>query len=400
MNKNKRNVFLAIILTFIMTVSLFSFVSCGLIDVSFNDYSNTTEIDDKLAEINSFIDEYAIMPFDKEAALSNALFFYVATMEDPYCSYMDAEEYAAYLEELSGSFTGIGVNVITKSEILENGLLIYRVIGNSPAELAGLKNGDVIIEVDGVSLINYPYEDAVDLMLDELGTTVNLVIDRNGEQLEFNIVRQNFTKRLVDYEIINNIGYVTVYQFESAALDQFESALDELEKAGVKGYIFDMRNNPGGELNTVKNMVDLLVPKDEIVVLQYKDYESSLYASDDKYIDKPCVVLINGESASAAELFSSALRDIRGSKLVGEQSFGKGVGQTTFSLNDGSALKFTTFRYVTKSRYNYDGIGLEPDYVVELPLEDTIYYYCMSREEDTQLAKAIQIIGEEIEKLQ
>ena len=398
MNKNRRNIFLAIILTFIMTVSLFSFVSCGLVNVTFNNHANSTSIDGKLAEINSFIDDYAIMPFDKEEALSNAIFFYVASLEDPYCSYMDADEYATYLEELSGSFTGIGVNVITTSEILENGLLIYRVIGNSPAELAGLKNGDIIIEADGVSFINYPYEDAVDLMLDELGTTINLVVDRNGERLEFNIVRQNFTKRLVDYEIIENLGYVTVYQFEAAALDQFKAALNELEKAGVKGYIFDMRNNPGGELNTVKNMVDLLVPKDEIVVLQYKDYESSLYASDNDYIEKPCVVLINGESASAAELFSSALRDIRGSKLIGEQTFGKGVGQTSFSLSDGSALKFTTFRYVTKSRYNYDGIGLEPDYVVELPLEDTVYYYCMSRSDDTQLAKAIQVLGEEIEK--
>ncbi|MBE6897350.1 MAG: S41 family peptidase [Ruminococcaceae bacterium] len=398
MNNNKRNILLAVILTFIMTVSLFSFVSCGLVNVTFNNNANSTSIDGKLAEINSFIDEYAIMPFDKETALSNAIFFYVASLEDPYCSYMDADEYAAYLEELSGSFTGIGVNVITTSEILENGLLIYRVIGNSPAELAGLKNGDVIVEANGVSFIDYPYEDAVDIMLDELGTTINLVVDRNGERLEFNIVRQNFTKRLVDYEIIENLGYITVYQFEAAAYDQFKEALNALEKAGVKGYIFDMRNNPGGELNTVKNMVDLLVPKDEIVVLQYKDYESSLYASDNDFIDKPCVVLINGESASAAELFSSALRDIRGSKLIGEQSFGKGVGQTTFSLNDGSALKFTTFRYVTKSRYNYDGIGLEPDYIVELPLEDTIYYYCMSRSDDTQLAKAIQVLGEEVEK--
>ena len=396
MNRNKRNILIAISLTFIITVSLFSFVSCSLVDIRLN-RTESTAIDDKLAEISSFIDEYAIMPFDEETAISNAIFFYVASMEDPYCSYMDADEYTAYLEELTGSFTGIGVNVITTTETLENGLLIYRVIGNSPAELAGLKNGDVIIEADGVSFVGYPYEDAVDLMLDELGTTINLVVDRNGEHLEFNIVRQNFTKRLVDYEIIGNLGYITIYQFEAAALDQFEAALKTLEEAGVKGYIFDVRNNPGGELNTVKNMVDLLVPKDEIVVLQYKEYETSLYSSDKRITDKPCVVLINGESASASELFSSALRDICGSKLIGEQSFGKGVGQTTFSLSDGSALKFTTFRYVTKSRYNYDGIGLEPDYVVELPLEDTIYYYCMSREDDTQLAKAIQVLGEVVE---
>jgi len=397
MNNNKRNIFIAIILTFVITLSLFSFVSCSLIDFRLHNSGEPVDINDKLTEINGFIDEYAIMPFDQETALSNAIFFYVASLEDPYCSYMDAEEYTAYLEELSGSFTGIGVNVITKNEILENGLLIYRVIGNSPAELAGLKNGDIIVEANGTSFVNFPYEDAVDIMLDELGTTINLVVDRDGERLEFNVVRQNFTKRLVDYEVIGNLGYITIYQFEAAALEQFEEALKSLEASGVKGYIFDVRNNPGGELNTVKNMVDFLVPKDEIVVLQYKDYESSLYSSDNRLTDKPSVVLINGESASASELFSSALRDILGSKLIGEQSFGKGVGQTTFSLSDGSALKFTTFRYVTKSRYNYDGIGLEPDYVVELPLEDTIYYYCMSREDDTQLAKAIQVLGEEVE---
>ncbi len=397
MNKNKRNILVAVILTFVITVSLFSFVSCGFLKLSI-DKETSEQIGDKFAEITGYIDKYAIMPFDEDTALSNALFFYVASMEDPYCSYMDAEEYDEYIEELSGSFTGIGVNVITKTQTLQDGLLVYRVIGNSPAELAGLQNGDMIVEVDGISLIDYPYQDAVNLMLDEPGTTLNLVVDRNGEKLEFNIVRQNFTKRLVDYEVIGDVGYVIIYQFESAALDQFKAALLDLEESGVKGYIFDLRNNPGGELNTVKNMVDMLVPKDEIVVLQYKEYESSLYSSGNRIVDKPCVVIVNGESASASELFSSALRDILGSKIVGTQSYGKGVGQTTFSLSDGSALKFTTFRYVTKSRYNYDGIGLEPDYVVELPLEDTIYYYCMSREDDTQLAKAVQVIGEQIEQ--
>lgn len=397
MNKNRRNIIIAVSLTFIVTALLFSFVSCSLLRLIPAGSSEPVNIDEKLTEINAYIDKYGIMPFDKEKALSNAVFFYVATMEDPYCSYMDAAEYDAYLEELSGSFTGIGINVITKDEILKDGLLVYRVIGNSPAENAGLKNGDIIIEANGTSFFDYPYEDAVDILLDELGTSVDLVVDRAGERLDFHIVRQNFTKRLVDFEIIGNLGYVIIYQFESAALEQFEEALRSLEKSGVSGYIFDVRNNPGGELNTVKNMVDCLVAKDEIVVLQYKEYESSLYSSDNRITDKPYVVLINGDSASASELFSSSLRDICGSKLIGEQSYGKGVGQTTFSLSDGSALKFTTFRYVTKSRYNYDGVGLEPDYIVSLPLEDNMYFYCMSRDEDTQLAKAIQVLGEEVE---
>lgn len=397
MKNSKRNIIIAVISTFICTVFLFLLASCSFFNFRFLNNSELASIDDKLSEINAYIDKYGIMPFDKEKALSNAVFFYVASMEDPYCSYMNAEEYTDYLDELSGSFTGIGINVITKEEIMKNGLLVYRVIGNSPAEAAGLKNGDIIIEANGTSFIDFAYEDAIDILLDEIGTSVDLVVDRAGEQLSFHIVRQNFTKKLVDYEIIGNLGYVIIYQFESAALDQFEEALNSLEKAGVKGYIFDVRNNPGGELNTVKNMVDMLVPKDEIVVLQYKEYESSMYSSDNRITNKPYAVLINGESASASELFSSALRDICGTKLIGEQSYGKGVGQTTFSLSDGSALKFTTFRYVTKSRYNYDGIGLQPDYIVSLPLEDNMYFYCMSREDDTQLTKAIQVLGEAVE---
>lgn len=397
MKNSKRNIIIAVISTFICTVFLFLLASCSFFNFRFLNNSELASIDDKLSEINAYIDKYGIMPFDKEKALSNAVFFYVASMEDPYCSYMNAEEYSDYLDELSGSFTGIGINVITKEEIMKNGLLVYRVIGNSPAEAAGLKNGDIIIEANGTSFIDFAYEDAIDILLDEIGTSVDLVVDRAGEKLSFHIVRQNFTKKLVDYEIIGNLGYVIIYQFESAALVQFEEALNSLEKAGVKGYIFDVRNNPGGELNTVKNMVDMLVPKDEIVVLQYKEYESSMYSSDNRITNKPYAVLINGESASASELFSSALRDICGTKLIGEQSYGKGVGQTTFSLSDGSALKFTTFRYVTKSRYNYDGIGLQPDYIVSLPLEDNMYFYCMSREDDTQLTKAIQVLGEAVE---
>ncbi len=397
MKNSKRNIIIAVISTFICTVFLFLLASCSFFNFRFLNNSELASIDDKLSEINAYIDKYGIMPFDKEKALSNAVFFYVASMEDPYCSYMNAKEYSDYLDELSGSFTGIGINVITKEEIMKNGLLVYRVIGNSPAEAAGLKNGDIIIEANGTSFIDFAYEDAIDILLDEIGTSVDLVVDRAGEKLSFHIVRQNFTKKLVDYEIIGNLGYVIIYQFESAALVQFEEALNSLEKAGVKGYIFDVRNNPGGELNTVKNMVDMLVPKDEIVVLQYKEYESSMYSSDNRITNKPYAVLINGESASASELFSSALRDICGTKLIGEQSYGKGVGQTTFSLSDGSALKFTTFRYVTKSRYNYDGIGLQPDYIVSLPLADNMYFYCMSREDDTQLTKAIQVLGEAVE---
>jgi len=396
MNKNIRNIIIAVVITcFINTavcVLYFNFFKTENISYS------STSIDSKLDEITQYIEKNAIMPFDEETAKKNAVYFYVASIEDKYCSYFDKDDYGDYMYEMAGSFTGIGINVMTKSQTLENGLFIYRVIGNSPAEKAGIMNGDIIIEADGTSFVGYDYNEAVDILLGEEGTTVNIKIDRNGEELQFNVLRQSFTKQLVKYEIIGEIGYVIIYEFDEAALSQFQNALKALEASNVKGYIFDVRNNPGGELNTVKNIVDALVPKDELVVLQYKDSELSIYSSDNRIVeDKPMAVLLNGDSASAAELFSSALRDILNVPLVGEQSYGKGVGQTTFTLSDGSAIKFTTFRYVTKSRYNYDGIGLEPDYVVEAPEEWDMMFYTVSHEDDIQLQKAIQVVSEQLE---
>ena len=158
-----------------------------------------------------------------------------------------------------------------------------------------------------------------------------------------------------------------------------------------------MRNNPGGELNTVCNMIDMLIPGgEEIIVIEYKEEEEIIYSTNFRLADMPFVVLLNNDSASGSELFSSALRDILGTKLIGENSFGKGVGQTTFPLYDGSGIKVTTFKYLTKSRTDYNKTGLVPDYEIKLDSKWDMEFYTMTYEDDIQLQKAISVLLQEI----
>lgn len=405
MNNSVKGKILTVVVTFLMTLAAAYLVIylCGYsistrhdpeIDNSGDKY---TDMADKIRYIKSQIDEYCVMDFDEDLAIENAIYWYVASIDDLYCCYYDVESYKELQEENAGNYSGIGAIVTSKVSVLEDGLHIYRVIDNSPAMAAGLQNGDVIIQVDGTPVAGMAYQDAVDCVLGETGTNVHLTVDRNGEILEFDIIRSKFEQQYVKTKILGNIGYIEIFEFSGNAYMQFYEALLSMVNADVEGIVFDVRENPGGELYTVCNMINLLVPKDEIVVIQYKDDEDVIYSTDDIIWDKPCVVLINESSASGSELFSSALRDIRGIPLVGKKSFGKGIGQTTMGLGDGSAIKFTTFYYMTKTRHNYHGIGLEPDFDVDPGDKSGPLYYSVPDENDPQLQKAIQILKEQLE---
>ncbi len=354
----------------------------------------------KFHELKSFIDEYAIYDFDEQYAKDTAHLYYMTGLkDDAFAYYFTKDELQTYNTESQGSFMGIGINVMTQTEILEKGLFIYRVVGGSPAEAAGLMTGDFIIEADGTSFIDYPYADAVDILLGEEGTTVELKVSRNGEEKTFSIVRTAFEQRNVEYNIYDNLGYIRIYQFSENADEQFLAALNTLLAKGVEGIIYDVRNNPGGELQTVCNIIDMLIPeKEEIIVIEYKNDEEIIYSSKNRITDIPHVVLMNNDSASGSELFSSSLRDILGTKLIGERSFGKGVGQTTWPLHDGSGIKITTFKYLTKSRTDYNKSGLIPDYEVKLDSKWDMEYYSMTFEDDIQLQKAISVLNQELGK--
>lgn len=387
------------ILTIIYTVIAVIILEVAVWAVFFSAKPNT-EIDDKIKEIQNLITENSIYEFDNEKAIQNALSAYVFSIEnDMHAYYFAPVNYGTYMDEQAGNFTGIGVKVLVQSGNITNGLQILRVLGNSPAEQAGLMPLDKIIKVNNELIEGKEYNETINSILGEPDTDVLLTVLRDEAEYDYTVTRKHFMQREVDFKIINgNIGFIRVHDFNTNAYPEFEKALNELLKLGVEGFIFDVRNNPGGELNTVKNMIDLLVPKDEIVILQYNNSEYVYESTGKRKTDLPMVVLLNGSSASASELFASSLRDLVSAPLVGEQSYGKGTGQTTYSLSDGSGLKITTFRYVSKSRTNYDQIGLKPDFEIEMNADDVLKFYTLDETNDTQLMTAIEALTKNINK--
>lgn len=389
--KKSKAVILSSILTFIVTVLLcIVFVVPLFMNFGYDDAA--LEVAGKISEINELLSEKSIYTLDTGAASQNALYAYVATLDDAYASYYERSEYEEYLDGVKGKHVGIGVNISVPSSgyIDDEGIYVIRAVGGSPAESAGLKAGDRIIEVDGEKVVGLDYYDVVDRFLGEVGTVLELKVVSGGEEYSLSVTRETYEARDIDWKMLDgNVGFIRIHEFNSqTAYTQFKKAMETLISQGAKGFVFDVRNNPGGDYSAVVNMLNLLVDKDELVILSYKDEEYVEYSTGRKITDLPSVVMINGSSASAAELFASALRDLNSAPLVGTTSYGKGVGQEYGALSDGSGIKFTTFTYTTKSRVNYDGVGLVPDYTVE----SSENIYALSEDEDVQLSKAKEVL--------
>ena len=273
-------------------------------------------------------------------------------------------------------------------------MYVYQVLEGSPAKKHGVMVGDIIIGVDGTEVTDENYNAMVDSVSGEEGTTVNLKVLRGEKTLELSVVRGSFIASSIDYKMLEsaeNVGYVRILSLASDTADSFRDAVKALEKQGAESYIFDVRNNSGGYLSSIIDVLDMLLPKGPIV--RYNDAsgkETADYSDAATIIKAPMAVLINGASASAAELFSAALKDYKLAVLVGETTFGKGVMQTLFTLPNGDTLKLTTSTYSPPFSENYNGIGVIPDIEVSLP-EDK-QYYMLSEKEDSQLQAAISAL--------
>ena len=311
----------------------------------------------------------------------------VDALDDPYSVYYDTEEIEELEESLSGSYSGIGCYV--SLDEATGYPKIAGVISGSPAEAAGLLADDIIMEADGESLAGLDLDVAVTRIRGEEGTTVHLTIYRSGEAdyLEFDIVRAVVDSETAAGEMLdaeNGIGYIEITEFDDVTCEQFVTILDELLEQGMQGLIVDLRDNPGGTVDSVTSIAEYLIPEGLVFYMEYPDGTREEYSVDGaSYIDLPIVVLINGNSASASEILSSAIQDSGAGTVVGTQSYGKGVVQTIYSLTDGTGVKLTIAEYFTRNGNSIHGIGVTPD--VEAQLDTDAY---LEDGTDTQLQAA------------
>ena len=385
----------AVAVTFCVTVD----VMTGRFNSQMSEMLSMRSIYSKLQEIGALVDENAYFEPDDELRDENIARAYAQALRDAgdnYARYYTAEEYEQNQKQVSGGGGGLGISLIND----DNRVYVYNVIHGSPAYVAGMRPGDVITAVSdasGAELASAAdgYEKMYEAMKTETGDTLTLSLLRGEEMLSVQVTSAEYSVESVWVEYAGDTAIVRITAFNGDTDERFIEIIDELESnESVTGVVFDVRNNGGGLLTTVVNMLDRLLPEGVIVTQTDKDGNvTAEYKSDDVKFSKPMCVLVNGSTASAAELFSCALRDYDKAELVGTPTYGKGCVQTTYVLSDGSAICFTTAMYNPPSSGNYDGVPLQPDETVELTEEQTIAFYSLTADTDPQLAAAISKVS-------
>lgn len=345
-----------------------------------------SEVEGKLNAIDSVLESFYFGDVDDETAKDNIYKAYLSSYGDKYTMYYTADEYKALKESTNGKFYGIGAVCQLSGE---GGVLLVDVYDNGAGYQAGLRSGDRVVNVDGRDITDMELSSAVALIKGDKGTSVTLEVIRGTERLTFSVVRDAVEAKTVSYTLLdNNIGYLSISQFEEVTTKQFKAAVEDLQSQGMKGLVIDIRNNPGGLLDTVVGMLKYMLPDGLIVYTEDKQGNRKEYkGQDNDEFNLPLAVLVNGNSASASEIFAGAIQDYGKGTIIGTQTYGKGIVQTVKPLTDGSAIKFTIAKYFTPKGQDIHGKGVTPDMVVE---------YGTDADVDTQLDAAIKNVEAQI----
>ena len=388
-------VIVTVFLTFIITtLYITNQYNLGQKDVSslLNLSSSNNSLSKNINYIKSILDNYYLNDIDEEKAEEWALQAYVASLGDPYTQYIPKDEMEEYTTSLMGNFVGIGIYMGANTE--NNTIEVIMPIKGSPAEEAGILAGDIIVSVDGVEYNAESIDTAANNIKGKEGTVVKLQILRKQELKSFEITRRKVITNPVEAKKLeNNIGYIGITSFDEETSSSFKIKFEELKKQGITSLIIDLRNNGGGLVDQTLKIADYIVPKGkELLVTVDKDKNEKIEkAEKDVMIDMPIVVLVNKSSASASEILAGALKDLDEATIVGTNTYGKGVIQELLTFKDGSGLKVTVQEYYTPNRNKINGVGIQPDVVVELP-EGAESHYNLEEKDDTQLQKAIEIL--------
>lgn len=358
----------------------------------------------KLNTVNTYLkNNYLYEDYDSDELGEEAIKAYVDALDEPYTHYYTADEFKSYISNIEESYVGIGV-VISVDEEAEKIIVIAPTEG-SPAQEAGILPGDYILAVDGTEFDGSEMDECVNMIKSGVaGTKVVLTVERGGSQQDIEVERREIVTESVSSEMLsNNIGYVRISEFnvnengsEESTYTEFVDNVSALQEQGMEKMIIDLRDNPGGVLDVVCDIADYILPEGFITYTETRTGEREEYMSDASELDVPIVILINGNSASSSEVLTLALHDHDKAIVVGEKSYGKGIVQSVYPFRDGSGMSMTTAKYYSPNGTCIHGVGIEPDYTVELPEEYRGGYASdVPREADTQLNKAIELLGNE-----
>ena len=355
--------------------------------------SNEDELDELVSTYDNIINNY-YEDVDKEELIDAGIRGMINYLDDPYATYFSGDASQDFNEELSGTYEGIGIEVMLKDGVISVG----NVFDDTPAENSGVKVGDIVTKVNDTDITGKSLSEVVSMISGENSKkTSKLTVNRNGKELSFELSKAKIETPIVDSDIYENngkkIGYIKIEIFNSNSYKQFNNALKKLEKNNIEGLVIDVRDNPGGYLSEVKNILCLFLNKKQVLYqLQTKSEKEKVYGTK-KSIDRnyPVSVIINDESASASEILASAFKESYGSHVVGINSYGKGTVQSASDLSSGDAIKYTVQKWLTPDGNFINDKGVVPTDRVETVLQEgeTLTY-----ENDTMLQKAISVVSE------
>lgn len=347
----------------------------------------------KINELAAMIEEYYYEDVDAQKMADGLYKGLFASLDDPYSAYYTEEEYEEMMISAGAKYYGIGVVLQQDRETMQ--VQIRKVYEETPAQEAGLQAGDTVLRVEDIDAQTVELSELVSHIRGEENSSVHLIVMREGEteELEFDVKRGEVNMPTVDSRMLEDeIGYISIAEFGEATADDFKQAVEQLQKKGMQKMIVDLRDNPGGMMDSVKEILDYILPEGLIVYTEDKyGNRQELHSDAEHSLDLPMAVLINKNSASCSEIFAGAVRDYDYATLIGTTTYGKGIVQTVRQLGDKSAIKLTTAKYFTPKGENIHGTGIDPD--IELKYKYTgkkegEYDYC----KDNQVQKAVRVL--------
>ena len=348
---------------------------------------------EKITEVSKLIEKDFYFSSDSEAILDSVMSGYMKGLGDKYASYYNLENSSSQTDAINGDTHGIGIMAV---ESFYRDIYVYKVYRESPAELSGIKEGDRITYIGKTKVSEVGFSKAVNMVKGAEGKEVELTILRSNKEIKISVkCGESDIQSVYSYMAHDDIGVIQVIDFNNKTYPQFKAEVEFLEEQKVKGIILDLRHNSGGTVESAAQMLDLILPKCNTVHIKLNDGKVRVRNKSDKEsVDLPFAILTDKGTASSSEIFASVMRQQNKAVLIGERTYGKALIQRTYSLKDGSKVKFTVGEFVPENGESYNGKGLEPDIKADPEFKNTHEFYFLTPEKDKVLKAAVDYINQ------